>query len=108
MHEDDFNKGMRGEFRGDFTRDTFDPFRHFSRVLMQQGRVQLDSDWNEQVSILTHYFRMLGADLMGPHVAPLTVDGDEGQGRLRYGGRLAPKVHRLGQHPAGGELHHHL
>ena len=30
--------------KGDFTRDTFDPAKHFSRVLMQQGRVTLDAD----------------------------------------------------------------
>ncbi len=64
------NVASRGDFRGDFSRDTFDPMKHFSRVLMQQGRVQLDADWNEQVSILLHYMRQLGADLMGPHGAP--------------------------------------
>lgn len=80
MHDDKFTKGMRGEFRGDFTRDTFDPLRHFSRVLMQQGRVQLDADWNEQVSILLYYFRKFGADLMGPHGVPCTVDGSPGEG----------------------------
>lgn len=80
MHDDKFTKGMRGEFRGDFTRDTFDPLRQFSRVLMQQGRVQLDADWNEQVSILLYYFRKFGADLMGPHGAPRTVDGNPGEG----------------------------
>ena len=53
--------------KGDFTRDTFDPTRHFSRVLMQQGRVQLDSDWNEQAAITLHYLRALAADLIGPH-----------------------------------------
>ena len=52
--------------KGDFTRDTFDAVDHFSRVLMQQGRVQLDADWNEQVSILLHYVRTLAADLLGP------------------------------------------
>jgi hypothetical protein len=61
---------MQGEFRGDFTRDTFDPQKHFSRVLMQQGRVQLDADWNEQNSILLHYLRTLAADLIGPHGGP--------------------------------------
>ena len=40
--------------KGDFTRNTFDPDKHFLRVLMQQGRVQLDSDWNEQAAILLH------------------------------------------------------
>ena len=42
---------MKGEFRGDFSRDTFDPSKHFLRVLMQQGRVSLDADWNEQTDI---------------------------------------------------------
>jgi uncharacterized protein DUF6519 len=57
---------MSGQFRGDFTRDTFAPFKRFSRVLMQQGRVQLDADWNEQASILLHYIRTLAKDLIGP------------------------------------------
>lgn len=58
---------VQGEFRGDFSRDTFDPSKHFRRVLVQQGRVQLDADWNEQVSILLHYVQTLAKDLIGPH-----------------------------------------
>jgi len=69
---------MRGEFRGDVTRDTFWAGRQFSRVLMQQGRVQLDSDFNEQASIMTHYLRGLAVDLMGPHAAPAGADGQPG------------------------------
>lgn len=65
----------QGEFRGDFTRDTFDAAKRFSRVLMQQGRVQLDADWNEQTSIVLHYLRSLAADLIGPHGGP-----DDGAG----------------------------
>ena len=71
---------MRGEFRGDFTRDTFDAGRQYSRVLMQQGRVQLDADFNEQTSIIVHYLRGLAVDLMGPHAAPAGVDGQAGEG----------------------------
>jgi len=56
--------------RGDFTRDTFDRAKHFSRVLMQQGRVQLDSDWNEQTDIVLHYLRALARDLIGPYAGP--------------------------------------
>lgn len=56
--------------KGDFTRNTFDPLKHFTRVLMQQGRVQLDADWNEQAAILLHYLRALAADLIGPHGGP--------------------------------------
>ncbi len=37
---------------GDFSRDSFDPNKHYTRVLMQQGRPLTDADWNEQASIL--------------------------------------------------------
>ena len=56
--------------KADLTRNTFDPFQHFARVLMQQGRVQLDADWNEQASILLHYVRTLAADLIGAQGGP--------------------------------------
>jgi hypothetical protein len=56
--------------KGDFTRDTFDPAKHFTRVLMQQGRVQLDADWNEQGAILLHYLQALATDLIGPFGGP--------------------------------------
>ncbi len=72
--------GIRGEFRGNFTRDTFKPDHHFSRVLMQQGRVQLDADWNEHVSIMVHYLRNLASDLIGPHGAPRDTEGNPGKG----------------------------
>jgi hypothetical protein len=67
---------MRGEFRGDVTRDTFDDRHHFSRVLMQQGRVQLDADFNEQASLMVHYLRGLAVDLMGPHAAAAGTEGE--------------------------------
>jgi hypothetical protein len=56
--------------KGDFSRDTFDPLKHFTRVLMQQGRVQLDADWNEQTAMLWHFIRALAGDLIGPHGGP--------------------------------------
>jgi len=56
--------------KGDFTRNTFDPTKHYSRVLMQQGRVTLDADSNEQTAILLHYLRTLTRDLIGPYAAP--------------------------------------
>ena len=34
---------------GDYSRWSFDPQRHFGAVLMQQGRVHTDADWNEWV-----------------------------------------------------------
>jgi hypothetical protein len=66
---------MDGDFKGDFTRDSFDLFKHFSRVLMQQGRVQLDADWNEQTDILLRYLRTLAADVIGPFGGPITGSG---------------------------------
>jgi hypothetical protein len=59
--------------KADLTRRTFNPLKHFTRVLMQQGRVQLDADWNEQTAVLLHNLRTLAADLIGPHGGP---DGD--------------------------------
>ncbi len=53
--------------KGDFSRLTYDQQKRFSRVLMQQGRVQLDADWNEQVSIFWESIRSLTADVIGPH-----------------------------------------
>ena len=37
--------------KGDFSRNGFQPDKRYTGVRMQQGRVQLDSDWNEQVDI---------------------------------------------------------
>lgn len=56
--------------KADLSRTTFHRQHHFSRVLMQQGRVLLDADWNEQVAILLHQTRSLAADLIGPHGGP--------------------------------------
>jgi len=66
----DLRAEARGEFRGDFTRDTFNPQDRFSRVLMQQGRVQLDADWNEQNSIMLHHLRNLACDVGSQHWGP--------------------------------------
>lgn len=57
--------------KGDVTRTTFDPARHFSSVRLQQGRVVLDADWNEQADILTHRDRTTTLDLVGRCGAPL-------------------------------------
>jgi hypothetical protein len=54
--------------KGDFARTTFDPRQHFSRVLMQQGRVMVEADSNEQTSILLRGLRTFIADFAGPVV----------------------------------------
>ena len=63
--------------QGDFTRNTHNPNKNFLRVLMQQGRVQLDADWNEQVSILLDYMQTLATDLIGPYGGPVNHCGFE-------------------------------
>lgn len=61
----------------DFTRDTFHPDNNYSRVLMRQGSVLLDADWNEQHAILLHYMRTLAMDMFGRHAAPVSDPGFE-------------------------------
>jgi len=56
--------------KGDFTRMTFDPAKHYSRVFQQQGRVPIDADSNEMSDILRYFSRRLAADLIGPHGGP--------------------------------------
>ena len=54
----------------DLSRWTFQPEQHYSRVVVQQGRVSLDADANAQASILLHYLRALAADLIGEFGGP--------------------------------------
>jgi hypothetical protein len=56
--------------QGDYSRNSFSPKNHFARVLKQQGRVDLDADFNEQTSILLHYLQMLAEDVIGPFGGP--------------------------------------
>src|SRR5260370_42706261 len=59
----------------DTSRDRFDPAKHSSAVLLQQGRVILDSDVTEQVAIWAHQARTALADLVGPAGAPYAAAG---------------------------------
>jgi Family of unknown function (DUF6519) len=52
--------------KADIGRDTFDPTKRFLRVVMQQGRVQVASDWNERDALVYQAIRRLAADLIGP------------------------------------------
>jgi hypothetical protein len=61
--------------KGDFTRDIFDPRKHYSQVLMQQGRVLVNDDWNAQTAIHVHYLRALAKDLIGQHGGPFEGNG---------------------------------
>jgi len=61
--------------KGDFSRDTFDAVKRYSRVLMQQGRVQLDADWNEQQSINQYRTTTEARDVIGFSGAPVHNPG---------------------------------
>jgi hypothetical protein len=85
---------------GDYSRKTFDPLRDFSGVLMQQGRVQLDADWNELVGIISRRLRAETTDIIGRGTVPKeTPDGFKieisggvltiGRGRIYVDGLLA-------------------
>jgi hypothetical protein len=56
--------------KGDFTRWTFQPKRHYHGVLKQQGRVDLDADWNEQGAITDHRIETETIDVVGRSGAP--------------------------------------
>jgi len=56
--------------KGDFSRFSFDKKKRYSAVLMQQGRLQLDSDWNEQVQISEHRNTAFFRDLVGRSGTP--------------------------------------
>src|SRR2546429_9180326 len=61
----------------DLTRSTFRREKHYSSVRMQQGRVQLDSDWNEQLDIETHADTTTRIDVIGRCGAPEAAAGFE-------------------------------
>ncbi len=63
---------------GDFSRLTFNPAKHFSGVRMQQGRLQIDADWNEQMDILTHRMETEVGDFLGRHGVPISVNNGKG------------------------------
>jgi hypothetical protein len=57
--------------KADTTRSTFKQTKHYSGVLMQQGRVQLDADWNEQIDITGHRIETETIDVIGNCGAPM-------------------------------------
>jgi hypothetical protein len=61
--------------KGDFTRWTFRPEKHYHSVLKEQGRVDLDADWNEEGAIVSHRVETETIDVVGPSGAPV---GDAG------------------------------
>lgn len=60
--------------KGDFTRFTFDARKHYSSVRMQQGRVLIDSDWNEQLDIEAYRDAVEVKDIIGLNGVPQSVE----------------------------------
>jgi hypothetical protein len=84
--------------KGDFSRQTFDRRKHYNGVLMQQGRVQTDADWNEQGAIQRRRTQVEARDVIGPCGGPednagfaIAIAGDQmriGSGRYYVDGLL--------------------
>lgn len=86
--------------KGDFTRFSFDPSKRYTQVLKQQGRVDLDADWNEFGDILDYLDRTTRIDVIGKCGVPIHapgfgisysggVDLDISAGRMYVAGILA-------------------
>jgi len=56
--------------KGDFSRFTFRPGKRYTSVRLQQGRVMLDSDWNEQAAIREDLERVRFEDIVGTSAVP--------------------------------------
>jgi len=57
----------------DNSRFTFNPTKDYSGVVMQQGRVQLDADWNEWLAELSRRIQAGTLDTMGRAAYPATT-----------------------------------
>lgn len=86
----------------DNSRYTFNPFKSYSSVVLPQGRVQLDADWNEFLAEIARRIQAGTLDTMGRAVYPVTtpnafyISGSStpyvvniGQGRIYIDGLLA-------------------
>lgn len=92
--------------KGDFSQLRFRPRDQYSAVRSQQGRVVLDSDWNEQVDIQQYRERLALRDLIGKSGAPISGGGFDislsgtapaqeiriGAGRMYLGGLLVQNM----------------
>jgi hypothetical protein len=85
---------------GDYSRKRFKAENHYQGVLRQQGRVDLDADWNEYVDLQDRRWRAESIDVIGrcgvPKETPdgfkIGMSGTEltvGEGRIYVDGYLA-------------------
>ena len=64
--------------QGDFSRRTFDPASGYRAVLLQQGRVLLDADVNEQAEITAHHDEARARDMIGRSGGPASAQNSPG------------------------------
>ena len=69
--------------KGDYSRNTFAQEKHYSNIRIQQGRVQTDADFNEQIDIATHRVETGAKDMVGYGGVPAKdpgfgISGDNG------------------------------
>jgi hypothetical protein len=57
--------------KADISRDTFVAAKHYRGVRKQQGRVDVEADWNEQADILDHLLTGTTGDVVGRSGGPL-------------------------------------
>ncbi len=85
---------------GDYSRLRFKPDKHYHGVLRQQGRVDLDADWNEYIDIEDRRWRAETIDVVGrcgvsaetPDAFKIGISGEEltvGPGRIYVDGYVA-------------------
>ena len=102
--------------KGDFSRWTATnaAVRHYSGVLMQQGRLHTDADWNEQVEITLARSETALADIIGQtgtpkggngfFVAPGAGGFQIGAGRYYLDGALVQNDERVSYEEQGGDI----
>jgi hypothetical protein len=60
---------------GDFSRITFNRAKGYTALWAQQGRMQLDADYNEQTAIFLDWLRTFALDFIGPFGGNITRAG---------------------------------
>jgi Family of unknown function (DUF6519) len=92
---------------GDFSLNPLFSRQAVSRVLMQQGRVQLDSDANEQTEVVLRAVRTAVRDIIGPHGGVGTAfeikveQGTPHRFRIGYGHYYVDGILAANERPAG-------
>ena len=91
---------------GDFSRVGYDPAKHYSSVLYQQGRVRLDAEDNESQAILRHAVRTAIAEILGDSATAdqgFAIGYDKGSLTIGGGSYYVDGI-RVANHPADASV----